>query len=145
MVLIDRLSVFCMGLLLVACASAPEQKVIPAQPAVDTTATSPPDTSANAAPPQPVGEPTQSSAVEGVLDRAAAALSVQQWKQASRYLDQAQRMAPRLPRVYLLYGDYYFELAKWDQARAMYQRCLSLSENGSYWALQARLRLDNLP
>ncbi len=155
MVLRVMLLGWVLAVLLSGCASQPEQGVVPGladEPAAERRkADTQPKPSAppveipaqpevNAAP-----DGAQPPAVTSVLDRASAALTLQQWKQASRYLDQAQRMAPRHPRVYLLYGDYYRALQKWAQARAMYQRCLSLSQPDSEWAHQARFRLADLP
>lgn len=150
-----------LSLVMLGCASQPENGIVPglvSEPAFDNEAQPQPDGTDTYEIPVPRTEAeerlrdddgqadaSQPPAVTSVLDRASAALYLQQWKQASRYLDQAQRMAPRNPRVYLLYGDYYRDLHKWSQARAMYQRCLSLSHSDSAWARQARFRLQDLP
>ncbi len=166
MVLMNRLLPLCLVVLLGACSSQHRQPMlVPGQP--DATSISPVESYPDEPPPEesareqigapaasnPARSPSSSSsqdkargsALAQVLDRASAALVSQQWKQASRYLDQAQRMAPRNPRVYLLYGDYYKELGRWDQARAMYQRCLSVASPSSEWADHARYRLQFLP
>ena len=158
---LKALVIALLSLVMWGCASQPEQAIVPGvavEPAsVDDQQRAPrPVEAPRMSVPRSESEATsredaepndsaQPPAVTSVLDRASAALYLQQWKQASRYLDQAQRMAPRNPRVYLLYGDYYRDLQKWSQARAMYQRCLSLSHSDSAWARQARFRLQDLP
>ncbi len=79
-----------------------------------------------------------------LIEKASAALYLDQWRQAQHYLEQAQRIAPKEPQVYLYYGDYYVELSQFSEAMHMYERSLSLSAEGSESQRQARFRIRKL-
>ncbi len=82
--------------------------------------------------------------VHTLIEKASASLYLGKIKEAERYLDQAQRIAPKEAQVYLFYGDYYLEQQRNDDAFSMYKRALSLAEPGSRVAEQATFRLNKL-
>jgi len=169
-----KLAGLCLlAILLGACSTGQKQVLVPARETVSNMEEAHasedkrevPDTETRkAAPPAPISSPPSKKGepeagviireqsrpvptppvVFDLIDKASAALYLQRWREAQRLLEQAQRIAPNEPQVYLFYGDYYFEQDQFARARAMYERALSLSSEGSETARQSRYRLNKV-
>lgn len=83
-------------------------------------------------------------AVLDLLAKAEDEYEAENWLQATRLLDRAQRMASDEPRVYLGYGELYLKQGKRQKAQAMFQRVLSLAGGDSRIARQAKSYLNSM-
>lgn len=108
--------------------------------------------------PEPRSSVTQSRLPEPVPNHASARLPVVStlltqcrtlmengnWTQAQQRVEQALRLAPQDPGVYLAYGDWFAGQKNVASAREMYQRARSLSGKDSPEAQSAREKLEKL-
>jgi Flp pilus assembly protein TadD len=62
-----------------------------------------------------------------LLEQAKKAIKLQQWLRAQRTLEQAIRIAPSNPKIFLLYGETYQHLGVLKEAENMYQHALHLA------------------
>jgi tetratricopeptide (TPR) repeat protein len=91
-------------------------------------------------------EPRQASslpAVRQLLTQARQDSDRERWAQAQQALEQALRLSPRDPEIFLLWGDLHRARGDASGARNMYQRALALSPPDSRPARQATRRLED--
>ncbi len=79
--------------------------------------------------------------VQSLIERAEKAISMQQWLRAQHALEQAIHISPGGAKVFLIYGDVYFNLGILEQAEQMYLRAISLAGESS---AIGRLAMKNL-
>lgn len=79
-----------------------------------------------------------------LLGQSQTLMAQQNWPQAQQRIEQALRMAPQDPEIFLLYGDWYAQQADKDGAREMYQRARALAGKGTREAHSASEKLEQL-
>lgn len=82
--------------------------------------------------------------VSKLLGQSQALMAQQNWPQAQQRIEQALRMAPQDPEIFLLYGDWHAQQGDKDGAREMYQRARSLAGKGTREAQSASEKLEQL-
>lgn len=82
--------------------------------------------------------------VSKLLGQCESLMAQSNWPQAQQRLEQALRMAPQDPEIFLLYGDWYAQQADKDGAREMYQRARALAGKGTREAQRASEKLEQL-
>lgn len=70
----------------------------------------------------------EESLVSSLLGKAENALKSRQWLRTQRVLEQALRVEPINPSIFLMYGDLYQEMGAPDKAQSMYKRALYLAK-----------------
>lgn len=82
--------------------------------------------------------------ISKLLGQCQALMAQNNWPQAQQRLEQALRMAPQDPEIFLLYGDWHAQQGNNDGARDMYQRARSLAGKGTREAQSASEKLEQL-
>jgi tetratricopeptide (TPR) repeat protein len=82
--------------------------------------------------------------VQSLIARAEKAVAMQQWLRAQHILEQGLHIAPNNAKVFLIYGDVYFNLGILAQAEQMYRRSIALAGDDSPIGRSAKNKLEAL-
>ena len=81
---------------------------------------------------------SRSNILNVLLAKARQASNAQQWLRAQRVLEQAIRISPKNPLLFMEYGNLYQLMGEQEKAKTMYERALYLAADQA--ALSAKLR-----